>query len=73
MPPSLTSAIEISTVAAGIDFALSGPQELIDDEYLAESLTLLAIFGAAFHATPHLQMLLDAIGEALRAPRPTVN
>src|SRR5262245_19015065 len=56
----------------GIDFVLSGPQEAIEPRDMAESLTALAVFGAAFHDNPRIVALLDAIGEALRAPRPTV-
>ncbi len=56
----------------GIDFALQDPRAAVGTEDATESYLALAVVGAMFEAHPSIQTLLDAIGDALRAPPPTL-
>jgi hypothetical protein len=56
----------------GNEFLLAGPREAIDPKDITVSATTLAVLSASFRKQRRVRILLDAIGEDLRSPPPTL-
>jgi hypothetical protein len=52
--------------------SLQEPRAGVGTEDATESYLALAVIGAMFKTNPNIQTLLDAIGDALRGPPPTL-